>query len=1083
MVSLHAALFLSGSAALIYESTWGRMLHRVFGVGDQAIATVLAAFFLGLGIGSALGGRFAERTKRPALAYVLLEVGIAIWAVLSLAVIPNVHALYASLGQGASFETLTVIRLLLALLILLPPTTLMGATLPILVKVVSRAGGDWTGSATALYATNTFGAMFGAAITGLYLLPAIGINASVIAAAGGSLAAAVVVLGVFRPVGPTQAPAPAPEPVAEEVVAMQGPTGVRLAVFFAATAGFASLAGEVLWTRVLRIVVQGTTPAFAAMLANYLFGIAVGSLIARRLVKRYPIPTRLFGWSQILLACLTFGALLLAPHTPRILGLLQGEPNLEPHDVGVVLGLAAILLLPLSLALGTSVPLAWAIAGGGSADAPSHTGQILAANTLGGLLGSLLAGFVLVPAIGTDGALVLVLMVHLFLGVGANLADGLWTARVNRSAGLVRVAIAGLAGGTMLGGVMATEPSVDLPFLLHARNDPYNAIISGPSSSWEKNALYLREGRNTTVTIIQKDDLLRLYNDGRPESGFGGGEPGFGSELGALGALPGIYAGHRDRAMVVGLGAGHTTTMLLAGGFARIDVVELEEAIVEAARDLHRRRSKPFPLDDARAHLVVDDARAQLALADPDSYDAVVSQPSHPWLAGSSALYTVEFFHEVKRALREDGVFALWVNLFRTEIRHLRSVARTLLEVFPYAQAYVVEDSSFILCASETPMQLDDRAAERIRGDGFEPFLDPLGLDDIIDVAAVRELDTDGLQVFAGRGVVLDDDRPVLEYALAGTPHDRSVRYRDLDRALMHLPWISTESFLAFPDRDEVEIVLARLQEINARPNAIARLELTLAEAPLEETERRYIDGALAEARGNLRGALEGYDASGLRASAQAADELRLAERMFRQAVQRALGRPTVPWSAEALMTSTIALGDPAFAPDVLRIAEQANDPADAPLVAFVRAWAEGCDALLAASVTDEVAAENEHAAFAAERCAMQANDLRRAASFAEFRARERRSTARSAGDDGDKARGGGNDSAAIRFYRRALAANPGHGAAAAALAELLDGRGDHEEAERVLRESLPNAEGMPTATDAIRAAARRLMVTLPDAD
>ncbi|MBC7172193.1 MAG: spermidine synthase, partial [Polyangiaceae bacterium] len=167
---VYAALFLGGAAALAYETAWGRMLHRVFGVGDQAVATVLAAFFLGLGLGSALGGKISARFARPARAYALLEMTIGAWALLSIVLVPEIHHVYAALGPDLGLPALTALRLALALAILLPPTILMGATLPVVLGAVVRRDAHWSGVATRLYAVNTLGAVAGAGFTGLYTL-------------------------------------------------------------------------------------------------------------------------------------------------------------------------------------------------------------------------------------------------------------------------------------------------------------------------------------------------------------------------------------------------------------------------------------------------------------------------------------------------------------------------------------------------------------------------------------------------------------------------------------------------------------------------------------------------------------------------------------------------------------------------------------------------------------------------------------------------------------------------------------------------------------------------------------------------
>ncbi|MEM9075156.1 MAG: hypothetical protein AAGE52_42050, partial [Myxococcota bacterium] len=582
IISLYVALFLSGTAALVYQSTWGRMLQRVFGVSDLAVATVLATFFLGLGLGSALGGRWGRKVRRPARAYALLEVAIGAWALLSLLLIPNVHDVYAAIGGGMGFGALTIIRFLIAIFILLPPTLLMGATLPILIAATARQGVAWSSSATWLYATNTLGAVVGAGITGLYLVPSFGAKVSVVVAACASFAAAIIVYVVWRGASDTEEK----EEPSERVPV---PSRVRLAMTLAAIAGLASLASEVLWTRVLRLVVQGTTQAFAAMLVNYLIGIALGSIIAERLMRKpNRNPTVLFAGTQLLLGILTVAAIYVGSQLPRLAVLVQGSTNIVPHEAWVILALSSFLLLPLALVLGTSVPLAWRIAGGGTDDASEHSGRVLAANTLGGLFGSLGAGFLLIPGFaaaleGSDPADIRVSAVELSLLAVVFVHLLAATIALVSAARTSIQRIFGMTGPLAVGVVLVLiGPSLNLPFLLDAWYDPSSAVVTGPDDYWRNNVVFLEEGRNTTVSILDRSSTLRLFNDGRPESGFGEDDPGFGEELAVLGSLPVIFAEKHERAMVIGLGAGHTTAVLLGGPWQQVDVVELEGAVVNA---------------------------------------------------------------------------------------------------------------------------------------------------------------------------------------------------------------------------------------------------------------------------------------------------------------------------------------------------------------------------------------------------------------------------------------------------------------------------------------------------------------------
>ncbi|MFN7702769.1 MAG: spermidine synthase, partial [Deltaproteobacteria bacterium] len=358
---------------------------------------------------------------------------------------------------------------------------------------------------------------------------------------------------------------------------------------------------------------------------------------------------------------------------------------------------------------------------------------------------------------------------------------------------------------------------------------------------------------------------LNLYNDGRPESGFTAGSPGFGPELVVLGGLPGILSGAQRDALIIGLGAGHTATMALAAGFEHVRVVELEEGVVEASRILHEARGRPFPLDDPRAELVVDDARNQLQMCPADTLDAVISQPSHPWLAGSSALYTVEFFREVERALRDDGVFGLWVNLFRMDMLHMRAILRTLLEVFPHVRGFVVEGSSLVLMASSTPRPFTEAHTSRMEAaDARGPFFSAHGFSDAGALLARQEMGSAALSALAQGGQRIVDDRPLLELELARIPNGAGLVLPDFDWALREQPWLS--------DEVSTGIVMTRIEEAETRPRALDRIEqLPIASEPL-------IRGRLAEARGDITGALAAYDADGGAEARSRAASLRHAE-------------------------------------------------------------------------------------------------------------------------------------------------------------------------------------------------------------
>ena len=1066
----HVALVVSGAAALVYQSAWGRMLQRVFGVSDLAVATVLGVFFFGLGLGSWLSARFAPKVRRPAWTYALLELAIGAYAVLSLFLMRALPTLYASFHPELSFQRAVLLRAGLALLVLLPPTTLLGATLPFVVAAASRGSRHWASEATGLYTSNTVGAVLGAALVGFWALPRLGLSGSIVLAALASVSAALLVLyAPARQAGE----APPPDEAAErhEHATEQGrePGRPHLALVLAAGSGIAALAGEVVWTRVLRIVIQGTTQAFSAMLVQFLIGIALGSALSRKLIRWSP--ARALACLQLALGFAIALSVGTANHLPRVIALLRGKPSMVPNETWVILLSSGILLLPLALLLGACLPLTWSIAGGGSEDAAKHAGRTLAANTFGGLLGSFCMGFYCIPLLGTQRCLDGLVLLHFFMAALA-FAWGEPQSHRRRAFHLAFPLLLALA-------LLQSRPKLSLPFLLHARQDVSNAVLRGPRRDAGRHVVFLREGRNTTVSIVKRGDSYRLFNDGRPESGIAAKPPGFGPELVTLATLPSLLSETRDRALVIGLGAGHTTRVLLAAPWKRVDVVELEEAVVEAARRLHRLAKQPFPLDDARAHLVIDDARSRLLLAPPESYDAIVSQPSHPWLAGSSALYTREFFSEAKRALRPGGVLSLWINLFRIDAFQVRRVVETLNRSFPHVQAFMVDKSSLILCAGKQPLRLDERARTRFQHQiHVEQFLHPRGIHNFASFVAHRELDDTAVERF-GKGMrTLSDDRPDFEYALASIADTKSLSAQDLDAAWRSLPWMGRQDYRALPENERLQVLAARLDLVVPRPQAQQRLERSLPLLGLAPSDKAELDGAFAENLGQVDKALRLYDRANGAFAAYRADRLRYMEGRHKEALDVAQRRGQAPLSYEPLIRmawSELSLPQLQRALDALSALPEAMR---SPLETLALRYPDtGCDAIERYTIGRE---DPPELLYIAERCAFQDEASDRAQGLGQERTRRLMRIAIEAFRQGQECQEGKNLDAAIMLYRRALLFNPAHASAAAKLAKLYVQRGRRDEAYALLRRTHDASFGYSNLLQIVREAAAEIGLRLP---
>jgi spermidine synthase len=642
----------SGAAALGYQVVWARFLALTLGATTEAVSTVLAAFFLGLALGAAaaprlLAGREAMRVFGG------LEAAIGVCGAALAWALPGLPSVAAALPVDG-----TVGRFAASAVLLLVPTFCMGATFPVLAAAAVAGRANPEQGIGRLYAANTVGAALGAALSGYALIPALGLDgtAYLLAGVNGLVAAAALLSAGSSGTIPLAPASPAAEPPPADAAASLSATAVLLVT------GVVSLATEVAWTKVLVLFTGATVYGFATILAVFLAGVAGGSAAARR----FPVPP---GRSRrrlaLVLLALTVALLVTRAGLtllPYAFEAVRAGAFQDGARVALRFAVIAALLLPPTVLLGACFPLALAVA---SAGAPGRRlGPLYAANTVAGVAGSLGAGFWWIPRYGCDavlaGGAVLVA-----LTAGA-LAAGLPR----------RTAVpAGAAVAATLLAVFAA-PALRFEPLLAAVRYEYDAAAEG-----EPEFLFLREGRAAVVSAVTYDgSRVRFQSNGLNESIVSRSDPPVGSPAETMLALV-PWALHQDarRCFVVGYGGGVTARALLAAGVSSVRVAELEPAMLAAVREV---LGPAAGLDDPRLDLVIDDARHRL-LRDDRSYDVVVSQPSHPWLAGGSALFTREFFELVRSRLEEDGLFAQWINLFNMDVPTLGSLVRTFFDAFP----------------------------------------------------------------------------------------------------------------------------------------------------------------------------------------------------------------------------------------------------------------------------------------------------------------------------------------------------------------------------------------------------------------
>lgn len=816
---------LSGASALLFQTAWTQQLGLVFGASELAVISVLAAFMAGLALGSHFGGRWASQVRRPLLVYGLVEAAIAACALLLPTLLGGAAWAQRRLFTSEGFDldsglgALTAFHLVSAVILLLPPTFLMGASLPLLVRSAVRRESALGRRVGALYAANTLGAALGALLTGFLLLPHLGLGRAIYVGVGLNLAVALLAgLAALRARGAAASPAPGsqllepaaaaadptapPAPDEREAAAQPLPAGPRWPLAVAGLTGGLALSLELLWTRLLTFALGGSVYSFATMLATFLLAIALGTALATRFARSAAQAARALSWSLLVAGVATPLALAAADRLPRILESFSDRA--DPLLLATLLG--AGLMFPAALAFGACFPMAVRAAARDAQTAAAATGAVLAANTAGAVVGVVVTGLVLLPRLGFLGLATVVST----LALGAALVLAVALRPRERSTRVVTGAVV-LAAGALLVFPPATPWNLlrmSPTAVLAARA----AIPPGPPSpppgaSGEEPRARTRTrlavfgpvvfagiGRSATVLLHREGLEWRMTSNGLPESAVQprGGRVARYAVARWLTLLPTALRPAIDRLLVIGLGAGHSVEALPAS-IAAIDVVELEPEIVRANRAVAPLR-RTDPLVDPRIALHLGDGRSALALHD-ERFDAIVSQPSHPWTAGSASLFTEEFFSLVHGRLQPGGVFVQWIGLDFVDVELLRSLVVTLRAVFPFVECYRPHPGGAVLfVASERPL-FDVATARRAIARDAAAWSD-LGVLSAEDLALARILDDDGSRRFAAGAEPTRDLRNLLqtrsprilgrapgpeELEAALSPHDA---LRDLPRDL-----------------------------------------------------------------------------------------------------------------------------------------------------------------------------------------------------------------------------------------------------------------------------------------------------------
>ncbi len=711
-------LLLSGVAGLVYQVAWARYLALLLGSTSYGVVAVLVAFMGGLALGNAWLGRHADRLKRPLALYGWLEIGIAAYGVYFPIHFEICQAAYSGLASRLvpGSPWLLALRFGFGLAAILVPATLMGGTLPILTRLVTRSLGELRGRVAGLYFVNSLGAVIGVLVGDFLWIPRHGLEVTLLGAAALNALVGVLALFVSSGLGMSQTPSNAPPTPGEGHRGEESFSGfeLRLAVVAAGVSGFVAMLYEVVWTRLLALALGSSTHAFSIMLVTFIAGIALGAwLVGRWHGLRRTFDA--FGWIELALALALLASLSFYHLLPyafyRMSLVLARSPENHPLYQGLQFALCFAVMFVPALFLGMTLPLASRVATAELARTGRSVGVVFSVNTVGTVLGAALSGLVLLPWLGLATTFAIGLALNFVIALAVLLR------RTARGRFLALAATPVLVLLLVAFARTALDPQWDRAFamgLWRYRGRPLS-LDDFRARIQALDVRYHRDGAGSTVAVVATPsgpngtEQFDLRVNGKADASSHGDLP---TQL--LSAhIPLLLHTNATEALVVGIGSGITCRAVLAHPEVRhLDIVEISPEVTEAAR----RWFAPFhggALDHPRARVILDDAKAFLRTAGR-RYDVIVTEPSNPWMAGVSGVFSLEYYETCRASLNPGGIIAQWVQVYETDNTTLQTVLATFGTVFPHFSIWQPLAGDLLLVGSMEPRVTDlDRLRAR----------------------------------------------------------------------------------------------------------------------------------------------------------------------------------------------------------------------------------------------------------------------------------------------------------------------------------------------------------------------------------
>jgi len=738
-----AIFVLSGAAGLVYEVVWARQLVLVFGNTTQAVSAILTGFFGGMALGSAVGGRLGDRVRRPLRMYAILEILLVAVVLITPVTFRLLHEVYR--GIFASLEAqpamLGLVRFGLSLLALGPATVMMGATLPVLTRYLSRDPSQLSQAFGRLYAANTIGAILGTAVAGFLLIELLGLTGTLIfGAVCSGLAGILALLIDWRHGGAVHVSSAEPM-IASDVSRSERPR-MQLALIVAFASGLTSLAYQVLWTRLLATGTGNSTYVFTTILMVFLTGLALGAVVFSWIRPRIKDTVSLLAFGQMAVALIAILGLAFVIKRPGA-DILHLTTSFRTLFTNLLLPVT-LVVLPATFLMGLTFPAASALVAGREGHVATNSGLLLALNTLGAIAGTFVIPFFVIPKLGSPTALGLIAL--------ANVLIGLWlaidTMRRNPRSGVMQA----IAGGALL--------------VLILWSFSAGRIFVDPNVKWVKNHGQMYKSREDEIASVQAGQIGK----GEKELWVTGCSMTLLTvDAKLMPVLPLILRPESKTACTIAFGMGSAYRAALNLGL-KTDAVELVPSVPTMFGYFYPDADRV--LSDPNGHLIIADGRNHIELTNK-TYDIIIVDPPPPIeSAGVSVISSHEFYQAAKRRLTPGGVMMQWMPYGQT-VDEFKAQIRTYRDVFPNLIIGIGPGNyGFYLLGSEMPMTFDPALTQQILSrpgvieDLSSAFDSPEHTYEgwVTRIPNLIWLQNNEVDALVGKGPMVTDDKPMPEY-------------------------------------------------------------------------------------------------------------------------------------------------------------------------------------------------------------------------------------------------------------------------------------------------------------------------------